>query len=96
MQQKTRKDDNPIVRVKNYMYRNKMLTSEQEKAIDEENLKTVLECVARSEKVKYCKPSEMFMDVFDKQSPLLERQMREMLDHVKAYKEHYPLELYEK
>lgn len=84
------------MRVKNYMYRNKMLTSEQEKAIDEENLKTVLECVARSEKVKYCKPAEMFEDVFDKQSPILEKQKREMLDHIKAHKEHYPLELYEK
>lgn len=78
------------------MYRNKFLTSEQEKAIDEENLKLVLECVGRSEKVKYCKPSEMFDDVFDKKSPLLERQMREMLEHVKSQKDHYPLELYEK
>ena len=73
-----------------------MLTSEQEKAFDEENLKTVLECVSRAEKVKYCKPIEMFNDVFDKPSVLLERQSREMLDHVKAHKEHYPLELYEK
>ena len=93
---KRERDDNPIVRVKNYMYRNKMLTSEQEKAIDEENMKTVLECVGRSEKVKYNKPSEMFNDVFDKQSSLLEKQAKEMLEHIKAHKEHYPMELYEK
>lgn len=78
------------------MYRNKMLTSEQEKAIDEENMKTVLECVARAEKVKYCKPSEMFNDVFDKRTPLLDKQMNEMLEHIKAQKAHYPMELYEK
>ena len=90
------RDDNPIVRVKHYMYRNKMLTSEQEKAIDEENMKTVLECVGRTEKVKYCKPTEMFEDILDKPSAILERQAKEMMQHVKSKKDHYPLELYEK
>ena len=56
----------------------------------------VLECVTKSEKIKYGKPTEMFLDVFDKPSVLLERQQKEFLEFLEQYKEHYPLDNYDK
>jgi hypothetical protein len=38
----------------------------------------------------------MFMDVFDKPSALLEKQMKEFLEHLNQHKDHYPLDNYEK
>lgn len=55
-----------------------------------------MESVTTAEKIKYNKPTEMFMDVYDKPSQLLDRQMKDFLEHVKANKEHYPLNNYEK
>lgn len=59
-------------------------------------LTKILNAVAAAEKKRFCKPTEMFEDVFDKTSPLLERQRNEMLEHLKKNREHYPLESYEK
>ena len=52
--------------------------------------------MAAAEKKRFCNPTEMFEDVFDKTTPLLERQRSEMLEHLKKNREHYPLESYEK
>jgi len=90
------KNDNPINRFKNYLYRNNLMTTELEESIEAENKKIVLESVTTAEKIKYNKPTEMFMDVYDKPSQLIERQMKDFLEHVKANKEHYPLNNYEK
>jgi 2-oxoisovalerate dehydrogenase E1 component alpha subunit len=35
------KDDNPVSRLRNYLYRNNLLTKEEDSRIDEENKKTV-------------------------------------------------------
>lgn len=85
------KDDNPLKRLRNYLTKRNILSSEMEKSFDEEHRKMILECVARSEKTKYHKMSEMFVDVFDEPSPLLKKQQQELKDHVKMYQEHYPL-----
>lgn len=90
------KDDNPISRLRNYMIRNQMVTDDFDKTLDAENRKHVLECVTKSEKIKYGKPTEMFLDVFDKPSVLLERQQKEFLEFLEQYKEHYPLDNYDK
>ena len=55
-----------------------------------------MEAVSKAEKAKYAKPTEMFLDVFDKPSKLLEKQMNEFTEHLKANKQHYPLNNYEK
>ena len=55
-----------------------------------------MEAVTKAEKSKYPKPTELFLDVFDKPSRLLEKQMNEFLDHLKTNKQHYPLNNYEK
>jgi 2-oxoisovalerate dehydrogenase E1 component alpha subunit len=90
------KGDNPILRLKNYLYRHKILTQEMENEFDAENKKLIMDSVLKAEKTKYHKPTEMFMDIYDKPTQLLERQMKEMLSHVQRNKEHYPLNNYEK
>ena len=54
-----------------------------------------MEAVSKAEKTKYAKPTEMFLDVFDKPSALLEKQRAEFLEHLKANKKHYPMTSYE-
>ena len=55
-----------------------------------------MDAVSQAEKSKYGPPTEMFLDVFDKPSRLLEKQMKEFHEHIKANKQHYPLNKYEK
>lgn len=90
------KEDNPISRFRNYLIKNNYLSPDLDAQLDEENKKLVMSCVTEAEKAKFHKPTEMFMDVFDKPSALLQRQMKEFEEYVKANKEHYPLENYEK
>ncbi len=55
-----------------------------------------MESVTKAEKAKYHKPTEMFVDVYDKPSNLIEKQQKEFLEHIKKYGQHYPLDAYEK
>jgi hypothetical protein len=55
-----------------------------------------LKSIKKAESTKYFKPTEMFHDVYDKPSELLLKQKSEFLEHIKAYKEHYPLDKYDK
>jgi hypothetical protein len=55
-----------------------------------------MESVSKAEKTKYHKPTEMFFDVYDKPSALLEKQQKEFLEHLKTNSQHYPLNNYEK
>lgn len=52
--------------------------------------------MTKSERTKYASPTEMFLDVFDEPSKLIQRQKNELLEHLKTNKEHYPLNSYEK
>lgn len=55
-----------------------------------------MKCVSNSENIKYSDPMEMFMDVYDKPTRNIEKQMKEFKDHINEYKDHYPLDKYEK
>jgi hypothetical protein len=51
----------------------------------------------KSEKSKFHKPTEMFLDVLDKPSRLMERQRDEFVEHIKQHVKDYPmLSSYEK
>ena len=56
----------------------------------------IMDAVSQAEKCKYGAPTEMFLDVFDKPSRLLEKQLKEFREHIKAHQQHYPLNKYEK
>ena len=56
----------------------------------------MLECFHNAEMQKRAKPTDMFEDVYDTLPKNLQKQKKEMLEHIKLYKNEYPLELYEK
>ena len=56
----------------------------------------ILESFNRAEKKLKPRPDEMFYDVYKEMTPHLEKQMAEMKKHVAQYKEHYPVDNYEK
>jgi len=57
--------------------------------------KQILEAFARAEKKKKPSPVEMFKDVYAELPVHLQKQMNEMKEHVKQYKEHYPVDNFE-
>ena len=55
-----------------------------------------LPALSSAEKKKKPSISSMFDDVYDKRTPDLERQHKELLDHLEEYGEHYDLSVYSK
>lgn len=55
-----------------------------------------MECLHKAEKQKRASPTDMFEDIYDVMPKHLIKQKQEMLDHLKIYKNEYPMELYEK
>jgi len=55
-----------------------------------------LKGIKKAETTKYFKPQEMFNDVYDKPSQLILKQKEEFLEFIKANKQHYPLDKYDK
>jgi hypothetical protein len=49
-----------------------------------------------AEKLKRAKPTEMFEDIYDVLPLSLQKQRKDLIDHLKIYKNEYPLELFEK
>lgn len=56
----------------------------------------VLESFQKAEKRLKPNPEYMFTDVYKEMPEHLEKQLQEMKQHVRNYKEHYPLENFEK
>ena len=54
-----------------------------------------MEAFAKCEKIKRSPISTMFENIFDKMEPHLQRQMKEMNEHVRKNPDHFPLNLYE-
>ena len=55
-----------------------------------------MDCFHNAEKLKRSKPTGMFEDIYDKLPLHLEKQKKELVEHLKIYKNEYPLELFEK
>jgi len=55
----------------------------------------VKEAFQNSEAKKRAPISTMFENIFDKIEPHLQRQMKEMNEHVRQNHDHFPLSLYE-
>ena len=56
----------------------------------------VFNAFEKAEKVKKGKPTDMFDDVFDVPSSQIERQKRELLDHLKIHKDKYQMDTFER
>ena len=55
-----------------------------------------MECFHNAEKQKRAKPTTMFDDVYDELPLNLKKQRQEMINHLKLYKNEYPLDMFEK
>ena len=66
---------------------------------DEELVKTIENDIKvsrqRASEVKKPPIDEMFNDVYDQLPPHLQRQRKDLWEHIKRYKEHYPLDKHE-
>lgn len=55
-----------------------------------------MEAFERAEKRQKPNPELLFTDVYEEMTPHLSKQRESMWRHVQQYKEHYPLDLYDK
>ncbi|KAI5726464.1 hypothetical protein M8J76_003241 [Diaphorina citri] len=84
-------NNNPILRFKTLLFKKKLWSEEQDEQLKKESKQLVLDSIRISE--KKLKPSwkEMFEDVYHEMPPHIRDQMKEVEDHLKIYKDHYPL-----
>jgi len=89
------KRDNPITRFRKYMYTRGCWDEEKDEKWTKESQRLVMEAFAKCEKVKRAPIATMFENIFDKVEPHLQRQMKEMNEHVRQNHYHFPLALYD-
>jgi len=88
--------DHPISRFRQYLFNKNWWSVEEDSALKKKSKKEVLTALSSAEKKKKPSISSMFDDVYDKRTPDLERQHKELLDHLEEYGEHYDLSVYSK
>ncbi|XP_071799613.1 2-oxoisovalerate dehydrogenase subunit alpha, mitochondrial-like [Asterias amurensis] len=89
------KEDHPIGRLRNYMVEKNWWSVEKEKAWMAEVKKEIMQEFEKAEKLKKPSPKYMMSDVFDKPSKRLIQQEQELRQHLKQYKEHYPIDKFD-
>lgn len=71
-------------------------SEDDEKSWRKQSRKTVMEAFERAEKRLKPNIELMFTDVYKEMTPNLNKQRDAMWRHMKQYKEHYPIELFDK
>lgn len=59
-------------------------------------LSQVMQTMVKAEKLKRAPIDEMLKDVYDEMPPHIQEQLEAIKSHIEQYKEHYPLDNYEK
>ncbi|XP_028681343.2 2-oxoisovalerate dehydrogenase subunit alpha, mitochondrial [Erpetoichthys calabaricus] len=90
------KQDHPISRLRHYMVSRGWWDEDQERAWRKQSRQHVMEAFERAERRLKPSPDNLFSDVYDENPPLLKKQEQDLFQHIRQYKEHYPLDLYEK
>lgn len=90
------KQDHPISRLRHYMTARDWWGEDEERAWRKQSRKLVMEAFERAEKRLKPHPDLMFTDVYDEMTPQIVKQKDAMWRHIQQYKEHYPLDHYEK
>ncbi|KTG36311.1 hypothetical protein cypCar_00010529 [Cyprinus carpio] len=90
------KQDHPISRLRHYMTARDWWGEDEEKAWRKQSRKLVMEAFERAERRLKPNPELLFTDVYDEMIPPIAKQRDAMWRHIQQYKEHYPLDLYEK
>ncbi len=69
---------------------------DEERAWRKQSRKLVMEAFEKAEKRLKPNLELLFTDVYEEMTPTIAKQRDAMWRHVQQYKEHYPLDLYEK
>ncbi|GJQ74406.1 hypothetical protein Trydic_g21277 [Trypoxylus dichotomus] len=83
--------DSPINKLRMYMESRGLWNEEKEKSWIEESKKSIMEAFAQAEKRPKPNWEEMFKDVYKEMPHHITRQLNGMKEHLKKYKEHYPM-----
>uniref|UniRef100_A0A8D3E8L2 2-oxoisovalerate dehydrogenase subunit alpha n=1 Tax=Scophthalmus maximus TaxID=52904 RepID=A0A8D3E8L2_SCOMX len=90
------KQDHPISRLRHYMTARSWWSEDDERSWRKQSRKMVMEAFEKAEKRLKPSPELLFTDVYQEMTPNLDKQRQSMWRHVQQYKEHYPLDLYDK
>ncbi|KAK5580355.1 hypothetical protein RB653_000371 [Dictyostelium firmibasis] len=82
---------NPISRLRNYMNHKGWWSDAQEKETIASARTSVRESLVNAEKQYKPSINEIFTDVYDKPTPALIEQQKELIEHLKLYPDEYPL-----
>jgi len=88
--------DHPISRLRNYMVNNELWDDTKEQEWKKKSKTKVMEAFARAEKKLKPDWRLMFTDVYEKMTPNLKDQMRQMEEHLEKYGDHYPMKNFAK
>ncbi|KAG0368468.1 hypothetical protein BGZ54_001884 [Gamsiella multidivaricata] len=91
-----KRNDNPIVRMRKWLENKGWWDETKETAFKSQQRSAVLKSFAAAEKRKKPAVSEMFNDVYDKMTPTLIEQKKELEGLIKKYPEHYDTSDYAK
>lgn len=90
------KQDHPISRLRHYMTARGWWSEDDERSWRKQSRKMVMEAFEKAERRLKPNPDLLFTDVYEEMTPGLNKQRESMWRHVQQYKEHYPLDLFEK
>eukprot|EP00604_Paraphysomonas_vestita_P003233 CAMPEP_0174821456 /NCGR_PEP_ID=MMETSP1107-20130205/8268_1 /TAXON_ID=36770 /ORGANISM="Paraphysomonas vestita, Strain GFlagA" /LENGTH=337 /DNA_ID=CAMNT_0016038499 /DNA_START=210 /DNA_END=1221 /DNA_ORIENTATION=+ len=80
----------PVRRLRRYMEDREWWNNDLETALREEERREVMKALESAEKKNYPPPSELFTDVYDVLPPHLEKQQKELQEHMAKYPDHLP------
>lgn len=84
--------NSPIQRYRAYLMEKNLWSEEKDKQLRKERKQQVLSAIKKSESKLKPNWKEMFQDVYSEMPQHIKDQMKEVQDHLKIYKEHYPLQ----
>lgn len=89
-------EDNPINRLRLFMEDKGWWSNEMEAEWRLNARKMIIQSFSKAEQKKKPSPTEMFTDVYKELPRNLEKQLAEMKEHLSKYKDHYPVDTFEK
>ena len=89
------KELHPTKRLKNYLIRRNLWDEERDKELVKIIENDIKASRKRASEVKKPPIDEMFNDVYDQLPVHLQRQRKDLREHIKRYKDHYPLDKHE-
>ncbi|CAH0587190.1 unnamed protein product [Chrysodeixis includens] len=93
--QKWTKDDSPLQKFKLYLENKGLWNAEDEKALVKDSRELVVRNMQEAEKKQLPHWKEMLEDVYYEMPPRIQKQMKQMEEHLKKYPDKYPLNLYQ-